>query len=160
MFEPHLPFFVYGTLRPGEGNYSWALAGKTTQEQTATLDGATMYGNRGFPYVILTPDEERTVTGTLCHVQESKYQETMHALDSLEGYHGPNQHNHYDRVIRTVQTENGDKIQAYVYVASGAYADGVRSSQPVIESGDWLEHIGATLVAVRNDTDRWWETYR
>lgn len=159
MFEPRLPFFVYGTLRPGEGNYSWALAGKTVTEQTAYLEGATMYGNRGFPYVLLTPGEN-TVTGTLCHVRDAEYSEILDSLDGLEGYYGPGERNHYDRVIRTVTTEDGVEVEAYVYVASAAYADNVKATQPVIESGDWLEHLGTSLVPVRDDTDNWWETYR
>lgn len=159
MCTERLPFFVYGTLRPGEGNYSWALEGKTSREATAVLDGATMYGTRGFPYVILTPGE-RQVTGTLCFVRDEEYEETLAALDFLEGYRGPGENNHYDRVVRTVVTEDGESVQAYVYVASENHAESVRASQPVIECGDWLKHLAADLKKVHSGTDNWWETYR
>jgi hypothetical protein len=36
---PQLPFFVYGTLKPGEENYLRLLADRTVEETPATLAG-------------------------------------------------------------------------------------------------------------------------
>ncbi|MFK8911537.1 gamma-glutamylcyclotransferase, partial [Streptomyces sp. YS-3] len=38
--EPGLPFFVYGTLRPGERYYRLLLTGRTAREAPARLPGA------------------------------------------------------------------------------------------------------------------------
>lgn len=48
-----LPVFAYGTLRPGEGNYAWALAGKTTAEVPATVVGMVLLDGPGFPFTVV-----------------------------------------------------------------------------------------------------------
>ncbi|MGV8847518.1 MAG: gamma-glutamylcyclotransferase family protein [Propionicimonas sp.] len=136
----NIPFFVYGTLRPGEGNYTWCLEGKTTTEDTATLTGAVMYDYNGgsFPFVTLSPDLDDVVTGTLISVSEENYANVQISLDRLEGYNpaAPEQ-GMYRRELTNVTTEDGRTIQAYVYVCGHRMLDQV-TQYPRITSGDWF----------------------
>ena len=47
-----LPFFVYGTLRPGEHNHDLFLRGRTAAEEPARLRGALLYDGPGYPYAV------------------------------------------------------------------------------------------------------------
>lgn len=125
---PQLPVFVYGTLRPGCGNYR-LLAGATTAERTATISGYRMVSNGGFPY-ILNDTPESVVTGTLVDVDPALWERVLPNLDALEGTP-----HHYERLVQPVQVD-GETVEAYVYVPPKAdqhlYAD-----LAPIESGNW-----------------------
>lgn len=112
---PRLPFFVYGTLRPGHGNYRRLLVGRTTRETPATVTGLALYGC-GIPYAIPTP--AATTVGALIHVEATLYDEVLHDLDRLEGYrpHRP-ERSHYVRTRWHVTTDNGDPTEAWLYLA-------------------------------------------
>lgn len=84
--EPPLPFFVYGTLRPGERYYRSFLQGRTVSERPALLGGALLYDGPGYPYAIAG---DGTITGTLIEVALDDYPELLAALDELEEYIGP-----------------------------------------------------------------------
>lgn len=140
------PIFVYGTLRTGQGNYAWALANRTTNEQRATLSGAIMHDNNGgFPFVTtIDASPAHVVVGDLMDIAPDQYEDVVNALDGLEGYHGPNYPgNMYDRVLVTVTTETGEQVEAYTYlVASDLYERRV-SRLPIIASGDWMDVVRA-----------------
>ena len=126
------PFFVYGTLRPGEHNHARFLADVTTYHRAATLAGASMFDGPGFPYV--TRGGPGTVTGELIWVSVDDYDTTLRRLDHLEGYRGAGARNDYDRVLVEATTDTGSPVAAWVYVAGprAPLATGRR-----IESGDW-----------------------
>lgn len=52
---PRLPFFVYGTLRPGEPNHAVHLHGRTATEKPALLPDALLYDGPGYPYAVEHP---------------------------------------------------------------------------------------------------------
>lgn len=133
-----LPVFVYGTLRSGEGNWRWALAGRTVSETPAVLDGAAMYDQGGFPFVARS--ETGRVIGDLMVIEDTCYDEVLSALDSLEGYRGPGQSNMYDRETVTVTTADGIQVQAYTYVVSPRLFEDRVCRLPRIENGDWIAH--------------------
>jgi gamma-glutamylcyclotransferase (GGCT)/AIG2-like uncharacterized protein YtfP len=150
------PVFVYGTLRAGEGNYSWALAGRTTREIAATLPNAVMHDNNGgFPFVTMadaTP--ENVVVGDLMWINPDEYAAVVRDLDGLEGYHGPDhKYNMYDRVLVTVTTETGEQVEAYTYLVAEALFESRVYSLPVVESGDWVAYSRARRPAL--SSDRW-----
>jgi len=128
------PIFVYGTLRPGEHNYRCLLAAVSSYECRASLKGAAMFAGPGFPYV--TRRGVGAVTGDLIWVDD--YQTTLARLDQLEGYQGPDAHNHYDRILTEVTTDTGEPVTAWVYFA-GDLVD-LQRLQP-IESGDWFADV-------------------
>jgi len=132
------PVLVYGTLRPGCGNYQWALRGRTVQEKDVNLDGFDMYSNHGFPFLI---PGEGNVVATLIHVEEDAYTEVISDLDSLEGFHGEGSvTNLYDRILHTFEVD-GEKVQAWLYIPEISVQQRVKATLPVVESGDWLNRF-------------------
>lgn len=142
-----MPVFVYGTLRPGEGNYSWALNGRTINEQDGFLAGTSMYSNGGFPYVI-EHTEGKGVTGTLVDIDPDVLNSVMSDLDSLEGTnYGDevpgvgkiNDRNHYNRVARLIEMKDGSMVKAWVYLPPAEDNDGIMARHRYVTSGDWYE---------------------
>ncbi|MCD9872508.1 gamma-glutamylcyclotransferase family protein [Streptomyces guryensis] len=137
-----LPFFVYGTLLPGEINHDLFLRGRTGAEEPARLNGAVLYDGPGYPYAV----EERggVVHGELVTALPQEYEELLVALDRLEEYAPGAPRNLYERVEREVIRDGGDTaardhtaVRAWVYVAAPAVAARLRSRGKLIESGDW-----------------------
>lgn len=146
MSDTRLPVFVYGTLRRDCGNYLHFLDGRTTSEQIASLPGAVMKTNGGFPYVYLS-EGPSTVIGELMDIDEDRYEATVRGLDSLEGFHGEgSKFNHYDRVEVDVVTESGDTIKAHTYIASAATIRRI-ANLPLVEDGNW--HTARTTRGLR-----------
>ncbi|MER6420672.1 gamma-glutamylcyclotransferase family protein [Streptomyces sp. NPDC001137] len=131
-----LPFFVYGTLLPGEVNHDLFLRGCTAAEEPARLSGAVLYEGPGYPYAV----EERggVVYGELVTAVPEMYEELLVALDRLEEYAPGDPRNLYERVEREVHPEDGNTaVRAWVYVAAPAVAARLRARGKLIESGDW-----------------------
>ncbi|MFJ9684703.1 gamma-glutamylcyclotransferase family protein [Streptomyces bacillaris] len=96
-----LPFFVYGTLLPGEPNHELFLRGRTTGERPAVLPRALLYDGPGYPYAI---EGHGRVHGTLLTAVPGVYGELLGLLDHLEEYLGPGHpRNLYERVVREVE---------------------------------------------------------
>jgi gamma-glutamylcyclotransferase (GGCT)/AIG2-like uncharacterized protein YtfP len=118
-----LPFFVYGTLRPGEYNHDRFLRGRTAAEEPALLAGALLYDGPGYPYLVRGAGQ---VAGELISSAPGRYEELLAVLDLLE--------DGYEReVCEVVRTRDGASVRAWVYVATRA----VRLGEP-IAGGDWL----------------------
>lgn len=58
MSTAELPFFVYGTLRPGEVNHALFLRGRTAAEEPARLPDALLYDGPGYPYAVQHPGSQ------------------------------------------------------------------------------------------------------
>lgn len=129
-----LPFFVYGTLLPGEVNHDLFLRGRTRSEAPGRLPDAVLYDGPGYPYAV----EERggIVYGELVTALPQEYEELLVALDRLEDYAPGDARNLYERVEREV-TADGATVRAWVYVAAPAVAARLRARGKLIESGDW-----------------------
>ncbi|MFC9115517.1 MULTISPECIES: gamma-glutamylcyclotransferase family protein [Streptomyces] len=132
----NLPFFVYGTLRPGEVNHDRFLRGRTAHEEAGRLRGAVLYEGPGYPYAVETPDGE--VRGELVTALPEAYAELLARLDRLEEYVPGDPRNLYDRVARPVVRETGGAtVRAWVYVAAPAVAARLRARGTRVEGGDW-----------------------
>ncbi|MFF0787766.1 gamma-glutamylcyclotransferase family protein [Streptomyces spiralis] len=133
--EP-LPFFVYGTLRPGERNHDALLRGRTRTEQPARLTGAVLYEGPGFPYAVEEPGG--VVRGELVTARPETYEELLTVLDRLEGYVAGDPRSLYERVEREVVREADETaVRAWVYVAGPAVTARLRDGGRVIEGGVW-----------------------
>ncbi|AZP17540.1 gamma-glutamylcyclotransferase family protein [Streptomyces aquilus] len=133
---PALPFFVYGTLRPGEPNHDHFLRGRTRAEEPARLHGAALYDGPGYPYAV---EEPGVVRGDLVTARPEEYAALLVALDRLEEYAPGDPRNLYERVEREVVREaDGTPVRAWVYVAAPAVAHRLRLQGSRIETGDWL----------------------
>ncbi|MEU3661740.1 gamma-glutamylcyclotransferase family protein [Streptomyces sp. NPDC032940] len=132
----HLPFFVYGTLRPGGPNHARFLTGRTRAEEPARLTGAVLYAGPGYPYAVEAPDG--TVRGDLVTPRPEAYDDLLAALDRLEEYTPGDPRNLYDRVARHVVPDAaGTPVRAWVYVAAPPVAARLRARGTAIGSGDW-----------------------
>ncbi|MFD5566399.1 gamma-glutamylcyclotransferase family protein [Streptomyces cadmiisoli] len=132
-----LPFFVYGTLRPGEPNHGLFLSGRTRTEEPGRLTGAVLYDGPGYPYAVEEPGG--AVRGDLVTARTRDYDELLAALDRLEEYVPGDPRSLYERVAREVVREaDGAAVRAWVYVAAPAVAARLRARGRRIEGGDWL----------------------
>ncbi|WP_442816745.1 gamma-glutamylcyclotransferase family protein [Streptomyces sp. NBC_01304] len=132
-----LPFFVYGTLRPGEHNHDLFLRGRLAAEEPGLLAGAVLYEGPGYPYAVEAPGGE--VHGELVTARPEAYPALLAALDRLEDYAPGDPHNLYLRIAREVtRTASGTPIRAWVYVAAPAVTARLRAHGTPIEGGDWL----------------------
>ncbi|MFJ3433804.1 gamma-glutamylcyclotransferase family protein [Streptomyces cyaneofuscatus] len=151
-----VPFFVYGTLLPGEPNHDLFLRGRTSGERAAVLPRALLYDGPGYPYAI---DGHGRVHGTLLTAAPGVYGELLGLLDHLEEYLGPGHpRNLYERVVREVElpgegapgthegqgppgTREGQGppgTRAWVYLAAAAVTRSLRTSGSVIAEGRWV----------------------
>ncbi|MER6342865.1 gamma-glutamylcyclotransferase family protein [Streptomyces sp. NPDC001595] len=133
-----LPFFVYGTLRPGEPNHDVFLRGRTRAEEPGRLPDAVLYDGPGYPYAVPRPGG--SVRGEIVTALPGEYGELLRALDRLEECETPGDpRNLYERVAReVVRTADGAPVRAWVYLAAPPVAARLRASGTLVEGGDWL----------------------
>ncbi|WP_330340098.1 gamma-glutamylcyclotransferase family protein [Streptomyces sp. NBC_00557] len=131
-----LPFFVYGTLRPGEPNHDLFLRDRTASEEPARLRGAALYDGPGYPYAVEHPGAE--IHGELVTARPESYPGLLAALDRLEEYTPGDPRNLYERAARPVTRADGTTTLAWVYLAAPPVAARLRTTGTPIESGDWL----------------------
>ncbi|MFF3649865.1 gamma-glutamylcyclotransferase family protein [Streptomyces sp. NPDC002181] len=132
-----LPFFVYGTLRPGEVNHDLFLRGRTAAEEPARLPDALLYDGPGYPYAV--PHQGSEIVGELVTAAPGAYGRLLAELDRLEEYHGPGRPlNVYDRVRRDALRPDGTRTTAWVYLAAPLLARRLRESGTEIPGGDWF----------------------
>ncbi len=132
-----LPFFVYGTLRPGEVNHGLFLRGRTAAEEPAVLPDAALYDGPGYPFAVHRPGS--AVVGELITASPGAYGELLAALDRLEEYGGPGRPgNIYDRIARPALLSDGTQVRAWVYLAAPLIARDLRESGNEIAGGDWF----------------------
>ena len=135
-----LPFFVYGTLLPGQPNYAlWADAIRAAEE--AWLENGRLYDLGRYPMLVET--EGGRVQGLLVTVDPEQYPAVLARLDWLEGYN-PEAPAHfgYRRVARSVCLAGGRVAQAWVYVGQIDYG----AALPVVPNGDWLAYTQRLFV--------------
>ncbi|MET9804323.1 gamma-glutamylcyclotransferase family protein [Streptomyces sp. NPDC006368] len=134
-----LPFFVYGTLRPGQDNRALHLRGRTATEEPARLSGALLYEGPGYPYLARGAGD---VLGELVTAAPGSYDALLSVLDRLEGYAGPGHPlNLYEREACEVRRlRDGARVRAWVYVAAPAVRSGFG---PPVAGGDWLSRVRA-----------------
>lgn len=134
-----LPFFVYGTLRPGESNYLKLLAHIDIENRSAQLEGAVLHDGPGYPYMFEA--DIGTVVGDLVYIcsDPNDYTLNLQRLDELEGFDPkatePSQ-NHYERKRVVVSDSDAQKVQAWAYFAGEQIT---AKDHTKIESGDWLK---------------------
>ncbi|MBM7058743.1 gamma-glutamylcyclotransferase family protein [Streptomyces durocortorensis] len=134
-----LPFFVYGTLLPGEPNHDLFLRGRTAGERPAVLPRALLYDGPGYPYAI---EGHGRVHGTLLVAAPGVYGELLGLLDHLEEFLGPGHpRNLYERVVREVELPgpgDGGVVRAWVYLAATAVTRSLRTGGVLIPEGRWI----------------------
>ena len=135
MTAPVLPFFVYGTLRPGERNHALFLRGRTVSERPARMPGLALHPGPGHPFAVEEPGS--AVAGDLVTALPAAYGELLALLDVLEEYTPGDPRNLYERVARDAVLADGVAVRAWVYVAAPAPAARLRAAGQPIEGGEW-----------------------
>ena len=135
--DERLPFFVYGTLRRGQGNHR-RLEARTEAEYAAVLPDHALY-EAGLPYA--TDARRATVVGELVFARPERYDQVLAELDRLEGYCSGRAHCHYERVRRPVHYADAHGSErtmvAWVYRAGPLVRAQLAGADPV-PGGDWL----------------------
>lgn len=135
--EPErLPFFVYGTLRPGRANHARCLRGRTAAEESALVRGVLLYEGPGYPYAVAGP-ADAVVHGDLVQPSEDVHDEVRAALDRLEGYVPGAPGNLYERVVWRAERADGETVRAWLYVAAEPLATRLRATGTPVPGGDW-----------------------
>ncbi|GAA1226498.1 gamma-glutamylcyclotransferase [Kitasatospora nipponensis] len=153
-----LPFFVYGTLRPGLHNHARHLGGRCLRSRPAVLGGAVLHDGPGYPYAVRDPDPRRLVHGELLTVRPADYARVLAELDELEECR-PDDSGLYVRLRLPVRPTGGAATatgseglagpagpveDAWVYLAGPAQAEYLRAHPSPIPSGDWTTHLAGT----------------
>ncbi|MGP3999477.1 gamma-glutamylcyclotransferase family protein [Streptomyces sp. 8N706] len=130
-----LPFFAYGTLRPGQVNHDRFLRGRTAAEEPARMRGAVLYEGPGYPYAVADPRGE--IHGELITPLAARYDALLAELDELEDHVPGDPDNLYERVARDVLLPGGRTARAWVYLAAEPVARRLRLSGTPLRGGDW-----------------------
>ena len=142
MNTTYRPFFMYGTLRPGQTNCEAILGPHLKEAIPARLSGYKMLLTPSYPMAI--PSKEDQITGDVIYVSEANFDSLLADMDELEGYLGDEDPNNlYTRVIThpTIsEGENaGQKVECYLYVATENALDQNSAYTEESASGDWLK---------------------
>lgn len=134
--------FVYGSLREGFFNYNKYLDGKVIEKMEAKLENMKLYHLPYKGYPALTYGED-TVFGEIMVLSEEHYEDTMNAIDNMEGFISEkNPENEYHRVILEVEnlhTNQKEKCFAYFYNKD---QDQFFDSKAIyLPHGDWKEYM-------------------
>jgi gamma-glutamylcyclotransferase (GGCT)/AIG2-like uncharacterized protein YtfP len=141
-----LPFFVYGTLRIGEGNWRRYLEGRTLRQIPAILPDHKLFVDT-FPFVTDASDGSQVV-GELVYVKDETYSGVMRDLDRLEQYDPTTDSGWYLRVVREVEcaepVESAEdspfrRVRAWVYHGGPEVIAGMGEAHRV-KDGDWLKY--------------------
>lgn len=140
----HLPFFVYGTLLPGERNHP-LIDARVRAWTPAELPGALLFHGDGrpypYPYAVPDPAGAGTVRGEVAEIAPEAYDEALADLDLLEGYVPGGPVGRYERVQRQVRTADGT-VAVWVYLATSHVAEALLRSGARIDDGDWRGRAG------------------
>jgi gamma-glutamylcyclotransferase (GGCT)/AIG2-like uncharacterized protein YtfP len=140
--DRRLPFFVYGTLLPGERNHP-LLAGRTRSWTPAVLPGALLFRGPRYPVAVLDPAAGGRVRGEVVEISAAMYDAVLADLDRLEGYAPGDPANRYERVSRAVRGERGES-EAWIYVAGPVLTRDMLPAAARIPGGDWLRRDSLT----------------
>ena|GEM_PF-747956 len=141
--ERRLPFFFYGTLKPGGVNYlRYRLAEALVGEVPATLDRAALYTDGTYPVVVLLADARASdqVQGFLMTLADAEYTRLLGELDDLEEYRpdAPLEQSWFVRRVAVVRLSSGAQVEAWIYEAGPRLAAQITAGELTrIDSGDW-----------------------
>ncbi|MFZ0544354.1 MAG: gamma-glutamylcyclotransferase family protein, partial [Candidatus Promineifilaceae bacterium] len=132
------PFFVYGTLIPGQPNdFYWEdCIGET---KSAVFPNGRLFDMGSFPMLIERGRE--SVIGQVMvphsNLDANTYQLLVQRLDNLENYNPENvEDSPYYRALRTVFIQETQPTTAWVYLGRPKYTQG----RTFIRGGNWVEY--------------------
>ena len=134
--------FVYGSLREGFFNYDKYLAGKVVEKKDAILENMRLYHMPYKGYPAITKGED-VVCGEIMVINESNYEETVKAMDKMEGFISDNNpENEYHKVILEVENLlTNEKEKCFVYFYNKERDMIFEEESVYIPHGDWKEYM-------------------
>ena len=134
--------FVYGSLREGFFNYNKYLDGKVIEKKDAKLENMKLYHLPYKGYPALTFGED-TVFGEIMVLSEEHYEDTMSAIDKMEGFISEkNPENEYHKVILEVEhLHTSQKEKCFVYFYNKDKDHLFDNSAIYLPHGNWKEHM-------------------
>lgn len=141
------PFFVYGTLLPGQPNFLlWETA--IAAFSPASLSGAALFDLDWYPMLVDWPDGR--VDGLLVFIRPETYRAVLSRLDFLEGFDPMEPAaSDYRRERRIVTRAGGEPVVAWVYVGQKPLVAG----RPRIHT-NWAAHLSHNERPVAD----WWRS--
>jgi gamma-glutamylcyclotransferase (GGCT)/AIG2-like uncharacterized protein YtfP len=136
MSEPitHLPIFVYGTLRTGQGNWARLLRGSTVSETPAVALDHALYAD-GIAFAHERPGAQ--VVGDLMTLPADCYDAVLARLDALEGYDAASDSGLYLRRTCTVGLPDDTQHTAWIYLGSPRVLAQFDECD-LVPDGDWV----------------------
>ena len=134
--------FVYGSLREGFFNYEKYLTGKVARKYDARIANMKLFHMpyKGYPAIMFGKD---TIKGEIMVLREECYEETMKAMDEMEGFISEgNPENEYHKVI--LEAENlhtNQKELCYVYFYNKDRDLLFDENAIYLPDGDWKAHM-------------------
>lgn len=128
-----LPLFVYGTLRPGEQNFSRYLQPAVTKIQPGTIN-ARLFSFAGDDYPFILPGPG-LVVGELVDIQPALWLKTLSAVDRLEDY-DPQAEASSWYLRRQVSVRRGDGVAVLAWTY---YWNRPETLGTLLPGGDWRQ---------------------
>lgn len=140
----HLPFFVYGTLLPGQPNYD-VWRSEIVDTRPAEIAGCRLFDLGYYPLLVDSPGG--AARGLVVTLAPTNYDAIVAVLDRLEGIdasaHGLSI---YRRERRIVCLAGGEAVVAWVYIGDSRFASGLLPLE-----GDWKSYWRRQLRRARSD---------
>lgn len=132
--DRQLPFFVYGTLRPGCGN-DRLWRGYETEMRFATLHNCALWFHASGRFPFATFGHGDTAHGDLLTIDPTHYDRVCTDLDYLEGFDRLNpERSFYRRVEVVANLDDGSPVSAWLYLATRRLSDTAHR----VPGNDWL----------------------
>ena len=142
-----VPFFVYGTLLPGQPNYRlWGDC--ISRIEYGRIKDCQLFDMGAYP--MLVEENEKYVHGMLVFVDPEHKDEMITRIDELEGYN-PEKHGEsaYNREMREVELENEKTVTAWVYLGHKKYIDKGKA----VPGGKWAKYVARK----KEEHQDWWK---
>ncbi|NNV05092.1 gamma-glutamylcyclotransferase [Geobacillus sp. C56-T2] len=127
--------FVYGTLRIGGRNHR-LIANYVQSVRKVTVKGRLFHLPAGYPAMV---DGNGTVHGEMFELSDPEA--VLALLDQLEGYHGPGELNHYERITVVATDADGNTYTCYAYVYPQEQEEWLTQHAQLVFGGDWMTFL-------------------
>ena len=135
-----LPFFVYGTLKPGESNYAAYLEGRCLAIHSAQMRNAALFSDGTYAYLIV--DSRAVPPDDIAYgvLSRSRLSTTRKHWSASTGWRTTNQIVPgvcYDRITGMAETSDGP-VEVWTYVGGPQSLPAIRAGRLVyIPGGIW-----------------------
>lgn len=134
--------FVYGSLRKDFFNYNKYLKGKVISIKNGKIDNMNVYHMpyKGYPALL---NGNGTVYGEIIEINSKIYDETISAIDAMEGFISKNNpKNEYEKILIDVENIDDKKTeQCYAYFYNKHIDPHFINKSIPVYHGDWKKYM-------------------